>query len=409
MPNKTYSESIDWLFKQFPAYHKIGVAAYKPDLTNCLRLSELFNHPEEKLQFIHVAGTNGKGSTSSMLASVLQESGKKVGLFTSPHIEDFRERIRVNGVMISEQEVVDFCSKIQTLQLDFEPSFFEITWVMALVHFQYSDCDICVIETGLGGRLDATNIITPVLSIITNIGLEHVAILGDTLAKIAAEKAGIIKSNIPVIIGETLPETLPVFEEVARACNSKIYFAERETNDIPANFPLLGEYQKKNVKIIQTAIPILNSKGFQIGENQLHLGLINLSKNSGFRGRMQIIDNTPLTIIDVSHNYDGIKATLETVAKLTKRNLLIVYGTSADKDLDLIFTLFPNEATYFFTEFTNERSASQDDLEQKAKQFNLNSTFFMNPKEALLKAQLIANKEDTILVFGSFFLISDFF
>lgn len=404
-----YSETIEWLFHQFPAYHKIGAAAYKPDLDNCVKLCALFDNPHLKLQFIHIAGTNGKGSTSSMLASILQESGKRTGLFTSPHIEDFRERIRVNGEMISEKEVIAFCQEVQSFELDFEPSFFEITWVMTLVHFLQKKCEICVIETGLGGRLDATNLITPILSMITNIGLEHTNFLGDTLEKIAFEKAGIIKKQIPVVIGETLPETKPVFERIAKEHNSPILYAEDCTLATPESFPLLGEYQKRNFKIIQTAIPILNKNSFSITETAIQQGLQNLSKNTGFRGRMQIVNHSPLTIMDVSHNYDGIKATLESIRQLLKGKLHIVYGTSADKDLKAIFSLFPQDACFYFTEFNNERSAKLVELENKAKDFQLNSVFFKNAKTALEKAQITANKEDTILIFGSFFLISDFF
>lgn len=409
MPVKTYSETIEWLFHQFPAYHKIGAAAFKPDTDNCIRLCALFDNPHQKLQFIHIAGTNGKGSTSAMLASILQESGKKVGLFTSPHIEDFRERIRVDGIMISETEVVDFCQKINSFDLDFEPSFFEITWVMALVHFQREKCEICVIETGLGGRLDATNLITPILSIITNIGLEHTNFLGETLEKIAFEKAGIIKPDIPIIIGETLPETKPVFERIAQEKKSPIYFAEVNPSFLPINFPLLGGYQVKNFKIIQTAIPILNKLNFSISKEHITQGLNHLTQNTGFRGRMQVIQTSPLTIMDVSHNYDGIKATLESIEILTKGKLHVVYGTSSDKDLASIFTLFPISASYYFTEFNNERSSKIEQLKTKAEQFKLNALFFQNALTALKEAQTAANKEDTILIFGSFFLISDFF
>ena len=409
MPDNTYLNTIEWLFKQFPAYHKIGASAYKPDLTNCLRLSELFGNPHLDLKFIHIAGTNGKGSTSSMLASILQESGEKVGLFTSPHIEDFRERIRINGEMISENEVISFCNKVKSFQLDFEPSFFEITWTMALIHFSNLKCTVCVIETGLGGKLDATNIITPILSIITNIGLEHTNFLGDTLEKIAYEKAGIIKNNIPIVIGETLPQTKIVFEKIALEKQSNLYLAENSQVQTPQNFPLLGDYQLKNYRIIDTAIPILNDLGFSISESSISTGLQNLAKNTGFRGRMQIINRSPLTIMDVSHNYDGIKATLESLLKINTGNIKIVYGTSSDKDLDSIFSIFPLDAEYYFTEFSNDRSAQLTQLKDKAEIIKLNAHFFSNPKEALKSAQKSTNEKDTILIFGSFFLISDFF
>ena len=404
-----YTETIDWLFQQFPAYHKIGAKAFKPDTDNCLVLCNLFGNPEQDLKFIHLAGTNGKGSTSSMLSSILQESSEKVGLFTSPHIEDFRERIRVNGEMITEEEVIEFCNKVKSFNLDFEPSFFEITWVMALVHFKNKECSICVIETGLGGRLDATNLITPILSIITNIRLEHTHFLGDTLEKIAFEKAGIIKPGIPVIIGETLKETISVFENTALQNNSELYLAEHNLDTLPGNFPLLGDYQLKNFKIIQTAVPILNSNGFKINEGTIKLGLKNLSQNTGFRGRMQVISAEPLTILDVSHNYDGIKVTLESILKQLKGKLHIIYGTSSDKDLDSIFKLFPINASYNFTEFNNERSATLQQLRSKSEECHLKSLFFLNLKDALANTQTTANKEDTILIFGSFFLISDFY
>ena len=405
----SYKETLDWLFQQFPAYHKIGAKAYKPSLDNCIRLAELFGSPQDKLKFIHVAGTNGKGSTSSMLASVLTESGEKVGLFTSPHIEDFRERIRVNGEMISEEEVISFCEEVKVLNLDFEPSFFEITWLMTLVHFLKKETTICVIETGLGGRLDATNIIKPILSIITNIGLEHTNFLGETLGEIAFEKAGIIKNSVPVVVGETLPETIAVFKKKAFESNSKLILAEDVSVQVPATFPLLGDYQIKNFKSVYSALEYLKSIGFKLSEEVIANGLKKLSANTGFRGRLQVMNEEPLTIMDVSHNYDGIKATLDSILKINKGELHIIYGTSSDKDIKSIFSLFPKEANYFFTEFSNERSAKLIQLMEESKEFKLKSNFFLNPKEALKNAQLSVKKEDTILVFGSFFLLSDFF
>jgi dihydrofolate synthase/folylpolyglutamate synthase len=405
----SYSDTLDWLFQQFPAYHKIGAKAYKPSLDNCIRLAEFFGNPQDKLRFIHVAGTNGKGSTSSMLASILTESGERVGLFTSPHIEDFRERIRVNGEMISEEEVISFCEEVQKLKIDFEPSFFEITWIMTLVHFLKKETTICVVETGLGGRLDATNIITPILSVITNIGLEHTNFLGETLGEIAFEKAGIIKSGIPVVIGETLPETIEVFRKKVVESNSELILAEEISIQIPDDFPLLGDYQLKNYKAVFSSINYLNTRGFEINYETIKKGLSNLSLNTGFRGRLQVIEKSPLTIMDVSHNYDGIKATLESIIKLNKGKLHIIYGTSSDKDIKSIFSLFPEEANYYFTEFSNERSAKLIQLMEESKEFKLKSTFFLDPKEALKTAQLSVKKEDTILIFGSFFLLSDFF
>ena len=409
MLNKDYQETIHWLFNQFPSYQNIGAKAYKPDLTNCRLLSELIGFSQNKLKFIHIAGTNGKGSTSSMIASILTENNLKVGLFTSPHIHDFRERIRINGSMISESFVVDFCDKIKKLKIDFEPSFFEITWMMALSFFHQQECDICIIETGLGGRLDATNIITPILSIITNIGLEHTNFLGETYEEIAIEKAGIIKPNVPVIIGETLPETKSVFETIAENNTSQIIFSENFEIKIPEYFPLLGAYQRNNYKSVIKAIEYLNSLEYQISEKSIEKGLKNISKNTGFFGRLQVINQSPLTILDVSHNYEGIRATLESLKSTAKGKLHLIYGTSSDKDIHKIFSLFDNENEYYFTEFNNLRSAKIYDLEVEAKKHSLKAKYFHNINSAFKSAQESVNKEDTILIFGSFFLVSDFF
>jgi dihydrofolate synthase/folylpolyglutamate synthase len=408
--NNSYKETIDWLFQQFPSYQLIGEKAYKPTLENCQKLASYFGNPEKDLKFIHIAGTNGKGSTSAMLSSILTESGFKVGLFSSPHIQDFRERIRVNGLMISEKEVIDFCNDVKNLQLDFSPSFFEITWILALIHFKNSKCDYCVIETGLGGRLDATNIITPILSVITNISLEHTNFLGNTLSEIAFEKAGIIKNNIPVVIGETTQETEKIFNEVSKLRNSPIHFSENLILDKPVNFPFVANYQLLNYRTVINALQVLSSiENIEFKEFSLHNGLHNLSKNTGFYGRLQQINDKPLTFIDVSHNFDGIKSTLETIKKINKGKLHIIYGTSNDKDLDQIFTLFDTDTLFYFTEFNNERTAKIQKLKEYSSKFNLKGSFFQNIKSAISKCQQSTNEEDTILIFGSFFLISDFF
>ena len=409
MQNKAYQEEIDWLFKQFPSYQLVGKSAYKPDLTNCIKLSSYFDNPHLNQKFIHVAGTNGKGSTSSMLSSILTESGYKTGLFTSPHIHDFRERIRINGKEIDEAFVIQFCRKIKSLKIDFSPSFFEITWVMALIYFQKEKCDVIVVETGLGGRLDATNVITPILSIITNIGLEHTNFLGDTLEKIAFEKGGIIKRNVPVVIGETTKETKSVFLEIAKKNTSRLILAENIVVPTEIYLPLLGEYQKRNFRTVYTSIKELQNIGYSISEENINKGLENLKINTGFKARLQVIEKKPLTIIDVSHNYDGIKNTLESIKKSTKGKLHLIYGTSGDKDLNNIFTLFPIESQYYFTEFSNSRSAKIEDLSFQAKKNNLKALFFLDIKKALKTAQKSANEEDTILIFGSFFLINDIF
>lgn len=409
MQNKAYQKEIEWLFQQFPSYQLIGKDAYKPDLSNCIKLSSFFDNPHLDQKFIHVAGTNGKGSTCSMLSSILTESNYKTGLFTSPHIHDFRERIRINGEVVEEEFVITFCKQIKALNIDFSPSFFEITWVMALVYFKQQGCEIIIVETGLGGRLDATNIITPILSIITNIGLEHTNFLGDTLAKIAFEKGGIIKYNIPVIIGETTPETSPIFKEIALKRKSELILAEEEQLLKPQNFPLLGEYQLKNFRAVNTALTFLKAINYKITSENISSGLKKLQINTGFKARLQVINEKPKTIIDVSHNYDGIKSTLESIKKINKGKVHIIYGTSADKDLETIFSLFDKENKYYFTEFTNNRSAKVEELKIFADKNLLESHFFSNVKSALKSAQKTVNEEDTILIFGSFFLIDDIF
>ncbi len=404
----TYEKSINWLFEQFPAYQKIGAVAYKPDLSNTLSLCKQLNIDFNQLQYIHVAGTNGKGSTSNMIASICMEKGLKTGLFTSPHIHDFRERIIVDGIQISEERVVSFCQQIRNLTLEVSPSFFEITWALTLSHFIESKCDICVIETGLGGRLDSTNIISPILSIITHIGMDHVAILGDTLEKIAFEKAGIIKPKIPVVIGETLPETISVFETSAKTQNSTVFWAEKEEFTNTFHFPT-ESYQWKNERSVRTSMRALNTIGFDFSESEIENGIKNTKNNTGFRGRFEIIAHDPLTIVDVAHNVDGIKQLLQTLKPKVSGQLHIVYGTSSDKDLDSILSLFPKDAKFYLTEFNSERSAKIADLRKSAETIGLNATYFLKMKEAVETAQQSANKTDTILITGSFFLISDFF
>ena len=412
MPDKSYQNTLDWLFKQFPSYQLIGSAAYKPTLNNIQLICNQLGNPENSLRFIHIAGTNGKGSTSSMLSSILTESGEKVGLFTSPHILDFRERIRINGVMIPEAEVVSFCHKIQGFDLSFDPSFFEITFAMALVHFHHNQCSVCVIETGLGGRLDATNVITPILSVITNIGLEHTQFLGNTLSLIAREKGGIIKPTIPVVIGEVNPETKEVFKEIAKQNNSEIIFAEESTHLFSVNefkLPLLGEYQKTNFRTVLTALNVLKNNFSQNHHQTIQNGLNQLKLNTGFFGRMQIMQREPIVIFDVSHNEDGIRATLNSISKETTGKLHLLYGSSSDKDVDSIINLFPKNAPIYFTEFANQRSMSIEQFEEIKHKKGLDAQVYSDPKKALESILSSCKKEDTVLVFGSFFLLTDLF
>ena len=398
-----YSEAIDWLFQQFPSYQKIGKTAYKPDLGNIKQLFECLGINHTHLKYIHIAGTNGKGSTSNMLSSILMEAGYKVGTFTSPHLIDFRERIAINDQLIPESAVISFCQEVQQNNLSFEPSFFEITFAMALKHFINTNCEICIIETGLGGRLDATNIITPILSIITNISLDHTDLLGDTITKIAFEKAGIIKPNVPLIIGEHHPDTLNVFQEKALKNNATIHYAFEEFELEETN-----NYKAINERTVKCTVKKLNTLGFTISKQHLKNGIDNLIKNRNFIGRFQIIENTPLTILDVSHNEAGLKSTFELLKKVQKGKLHILFGASSDKNLEDILPLFPKDASYYFTVFSSNRSCTKEELIYKSRNTHLNILFFDSLEDTLIHTKTTVNKEDTLLITGSFFLISDF-
>lgn len=400
MSPKSYQETIDWLFQQFPSYQNIGAGAYKPSLDNVLRLVDLLGISLEETPYVHVAGTNGKGSTCSMLASALTEAGFKVGLFTSPHITDFRERIRVNGEMISQQSVIEFVNHVQAINLDIEPSFFEISFAMAVDHFNREKCDIAIIETGLGGRLDATNIIIPILSVITNISLEHQNFLGNTRALIAGEKGGIIKPSIPVVIGQFDEETAPVFSTILEKNNAPLYLAES----------IQLSYLERNKVIVQKCLELLNTMSFQTTQSDFDRGILNLSKNSGLRGRMQIIGSNPLVIADAAHNTDGIKSLFNSINDTyPNHEIRIVYGASSDKDLDQIGKLLPKNAKYFLTQFKNQRSLKQEDLKFFSQKFDLNAKFFKHPSKALCAAQESVNDSTVVLVFGSFFLFDEIF
>ncbi len=404
-----YPEAIEWLFNQFPSYQLIGSEAYKPDLDNIRALCDLLGNPQNELQFIHVAGTNGKGSTSSMLASILTEGGFKTGLFTSPHIIDFRERIRVNGEMISEQSVLKFCNLIRNLPSETTPSFFEISFAMALVNFRDEKCTLCVIETGLGGRLDATNIINPLVSVITNISFDHTSILGNTLESIAFEKAGIIKQNVPVVIGESTSQTRVIFNNVAHLNNAEITWCESHPIKSRYESPLLGAYQMQNLKTALCTLKILERYGFKVSPLQIRNGLENLFKNTGLFGRMQIISKNPLTILDVSHNEDGIRKTLMTIQKINQGKLYLIYGSSSDKEYDKIMGYFPKDAYASVCLFSSRRSLSETDWKTYFRKKDLQIPIYSHVKEAVSTIKLQATEQDTILVFGSFFLISDFF
>ena len=400
MQRQSYQSAIDWLFQQFPSYQNIGAGAYKPNLDNIHALISELSIPLTKVPYVHVAGTNGKGSTCSILASTLTEAGYKVGLFTSPHINDFRERIRINGVLIQEEAVIDFVTHIQDASSTVTPSFFEISLAMALDHFNRERCDIAIIETGLGGRLDATNIISPILSVITNISLEHQIFLGDTRAQIAAEKAGIIKTTIPVVIGQMDEEIGPVFSQVCENLRSTLYSAT-------SNHP---NYLERNKVIVQKCLEVLKNIGFPTKEEHFDLGIQHVKSNAGLRGRLQVINHQPLVIADAAHNEDGIRSMFRAIGTMyPKSDLRIVYGSSADKDLDQIGKLFPSKADYYLTQFKNPRSFSEKQLYEFSSNFGLNARFYSSPKLALQAAQDSANESTVIIVFGSFFLLEEIF
>lgn len=402
----TYQETIDWLFQQFPSYQNIGAKAYKPDLYNVEKLCAILNNPQKDIKTIHIAGTNGKGSTCSYIASYLTEQDYKVGLFTSPHLQRFTERIRINGQEVSEAFVVDFVAKIKSENLDYSPSFFEISFVMALEYFKREKVDYAVIETGLGGRLDATNIISPILSVITNIGLEHTNFLGNTIKEIAAEKGGIIKQNTPVVLGTDNASVVEVIEQIAEDKNAELYFS---SEDIETPDSILASYLKENYRTAHKAIEVLiqraliqdNTKGISFKQ-----AIKNLTQNTGLKGRMDIVQNSPRIILDAAHNMDGIAKLL---SNFDKEELLIVYGSSNDKDFERIFPLFPKNARFFFTQFSNMRSAKIEDLKSLSLKHELNAHFFEKVSQALTQAQNAANQEDTILCFGSFFLLEDLY
>ena len=401
-----YQETLDWLFVQLPMYQRVGQAAYKANLDNTLLLSDYLNHPEKAFKSIHVAGTNGKETTSHMLASVLQEAGYKVGLYTSPHLKDFRERIKVNGEMIPKRVVTSFIKKHKPFFEKHQLSFFEMTVGLAFDYFRIEKVDIAVVEVGMGGRLDSTNIITPEVSVITNIGWDHTQFLGDTLAKIAAEKAGIIKPNIPVVVGETLPETKPVFEEIALKNTAEIVFAENESFDFyPSD--LIGSYQKMNQRTVITVLKMLKRKGWKFSEKDLKKGLKHVVENTGLLGRWQILQKSPKVICDTAHNKEGLMLTMKQLASENYNNLHIVLGVVSDKDLSKVLPLFPKNATYYFCEPKIPRAMPVVQLQREANAFNLIGEPFLSVKSAYQSALKNAEKEDVVYVGGSTFVVAE--
>ncbi|MGV3461313.1 MAG: bifunctional folylpolyglutamate synthase/dihydrofolate synthase [Flavobacterium sp.] len=400
-----YKETLNWMFTRLPMYQHQGASAYRKDLTNIKLLSEHLNHPEQNLKCVHIAGTNGKGSTSNMLASVLQEAGYKTGLYTSPHLKDYRERVRIDRAMIPEDYVVNFVEKNRTFFEAQNLSFFEMTVGLAFRYFADEQVDIAIIETGMGGRLDATNIITPILSVITNIGLDHTQFLGDSLEAIAGEKAGIIKPGVPVVIGEYDEATATVFREKALECGSAIYFAT--DNDFPEyESDLTGDYQKHNKRTVLQAISLLQCD-FSISERDITQGLLNVSQNTGFAGRWQKLGDNPLVIADTAHNSHGLKLVMHQIAEHQLEKLHIVLGVVNDKDLNDILPLFPREAQYYFCRPNVPRGLDENVLMTKAGKYGLTGCVFGSVSEAYSAAKEAAGSKDFIYIGGSTFVVAE--
>lgn len=403
----TYSETLNWLFNQLPMYQLQGASAYKKDLTNVHVLMDYLGHPESQLQCIHVAGTNGKGSCSHMLASVLQEAGFKVGLYTSPHLKDFRERIKINGQMMSEAFVCDFVNQHQSFFEANDMSFFEMSVGLAFDYFTKEKIDIAIIEVGMGGRLDATNIISPLVSVITNIGLDHTQFLGNTLTAIAAEKAGIIKSNTPVVIGEYTSETQPVFLATAKANQSPVYFA---SDLIATAYPsdLIGDYQIHNKKTVLQTLTVLNhNTAFKTTESHWKTGLSEVVKNTGLEGRWQQLGTAPKIICDTAHNTHGLSIVLNQIQKEPFDQLHFVLGVVNDKDLDEVLPLFPKNAIYYFCKPNIPRGLEAAILAQKATPFGLNGKIYNSVSAAYENAKQNAQPTDFIYVGGSTFVVAE--
>ncbi|MGK0414209.1 MAG: dihydrofolate synthase/folylpolyglutamate synthase [Polaribacter sp.] len=399
----TYQETVSWMFAQLPMYQRAGKVAFKKDLTNIIAFSKALNYPEKKFKSIHVGGTNGKGSTSHMLASILQEAGYKVGLYTSPHLKSFTERIRINGDEIPKRKVSAFITKHKEFLEHQKLSFFEMTVGLAFDYFASEKVDIAIIEVGLGGRLDSTNIIIPEIAVITNIGLDHTEFLGETLPEIAFEKAGIIKKNIPVIIGEKQPEVEKVFYKKAKENNSMLTFASDDYKVYQTD--LLGDYQKANSITAATAIKHL--KGFEVSEKNIVKGLVNVVKNTNLKGRWQILQENPRVICDTAHNKEGLTLVLNQLKQEKYTKLHMVLGFVSDKKLEDVLPLFPTDATYYFCRPNIPRGLSEVILQEKAAHFNIIGEKYITVQKALQNALNNANQEDMIYVGGSTFVVAE--
>lgn len=424
-----YKETLEFLFRALPMFSKIGESAYKKDLTNTLKLCEFIGNPQNKIKTIHVAGTNGKGSTSHMLAAILQTAGYKTGLYTSPHLKDFRERIKVDGLMCDEAFVIDFTERIQPMIQEIKPSFFEITVAMAFEYFAIQAVDIAIIEVGLGGRLDSTNIISPELSIITNIGWDHMNLLGNSIEEIAFEKAGIIKSNTPIVIGEYNSITKPIFETKARNENAPIHWASEEKwvsdfsihahhinitvaekrNDerIEYQLDLPGYYQTKNLLAVLSAVEILNEINWHISLIHVQKALMSVKKLTGLHGRWEVLQEHPLLVLDVAHNEDGIKQIIRQIEIVGAQEVHIVLGMVKDKEIERVLNILPKNAHYYFTKAPIPRALDENILLAEAEKKGLHGKCFPLINEAVQNALQHAKKEDLVLVCGSVFVVGE--
>ena len=420
-----YEETLDYLYNSAPLFQHIGKDAYKAGLENTYLLDEYFNHPHRQFRTIHIAGTNGKGSCSHTLAAILQSAGYKTGLYTSPHLIDFRERIRVNGIPVSKEYVIDFVEKHRVFFEPLHPSFFELTTAMAFHYFAQSQIDVAIIEVGLGGRIDCTNIIRPDLCVITNISFDHIQFLGNTLAKIATEKAGIIKEKTPVVIGETTPETKPIFTTRAKEVNAPIYFAEEEqllhcssinekgkriyqtTDYLNLEGELEGLCQLKNTNTLLSAIRLLKQAGYQLTESNIRKGFSQVCELTGLMGRWQKLESEPTLICDTGHNVGGISYIIEQLKHQKYERLHIVIGMVNDKDIDGVLSLMPQDAFYFFTQASVERAMPVEDFAVKAMRHGLSGTLCDTVQDAVEKALRRARENDLIFIGGSTFIVAD--
>lgn len=419
-----YQETLDFLYSQLPMFQRQGAAAYKANLNNTLALCKMLGNPENDFPSIHIAGTNGKGSTANMIASVFQQAGFKTGLYTSPHLVDFRERIRINGEMIPQQNVIDFVAKYSKEFIKIQPSFFEITFAMAIDYFRHEKVDMVIMETGMGGRLDSTNVVKSILSIITNIGLDHTAFLGDTLEKIAGEKAGIIKPGVPVIIGEKQEEIAHVFENKSE--NSDLIWAEEKLELMPIstesgmqyqvkqggeewariNFPMQGVYQQKNLRTALSALFLLQDD-CQLSKEDMVAGLENVNKNTGFAGRWQVVQQNPSIIMDTGHNVEGLSLTMAQLKTQKYNQLHFVLGMVNDKDVSTVMELLPKEAKYYFCKADIPRGMEVERLQSEAESMGLKGEAYASVKEAFNQAKQNAKGDDLVFVGGSTFTVAE--